>query len=136
MRSSKPSPMQFIFGIIALGLLLGGRKVGRTYNEMNVIVYFGFIPFTWVTMVDYLVDWHWFKIGFTICCLLIWWQTPNFSKMCDNVFKKCVRFLKKFNQYGSNYVSTSVWICVAVPLMVYLVLGWLTIMKYNGQPII
>jgi hypothetical protein len=38
-----------------------------------------------------------------------------------------VRFLNYFNRFGSNYVAIAVWICVAVPLLIYALLLFLVL---------
>ena len=130
---TKPSPMEFIFGIVALTLLQGGRMIGRSYNEMNVIVYYGIIPLSWTLMIDYVLSVHWCTLGFVCFVAGALVACGNFKDFCDRVFVKSVEFLLAFNRLGSNYTATSVWICLALPIAVYAILGYLTYLKFIGS---
>ena len=41
------------------------------------------------------------------------------------LFDKSVLFLNYFDKYGSNYVASSVWICVSLPIAIYAILIFL-----------
>ena len=43
-----------IFAIVAGAELLIAKITGRTYNEINIIVYHLIIPLSWTLMVDYI----------------------------------------------------------------------------------
>ncbi len=127
-HQSSDTGMLVIFLLVEAGLRKTASLLGRTYNEMNVIVYYGIIPLTWVLMLDYILSFHWFTFGFLCFVVGVLTTCGNFTTFCDRVFEKSVDFLLAFDRLGSNYTSTSVWICVAVPFLVYLVLGWLIFM--------
>jgi hypothetical protein len=95
---------------------------GRTYNEMNIIVYYFMIPYSWLLMLDAIWGFHYCAIVGGVFYLLLWLAIKNFKSFSDDVFELSVKFLNSFNKYGSNYVASSVWICVAVPLVIYGVL--------------
>ena len=112
-----------IFGAVAYSLYATGRKVGLTYNEMNIIVYYLIVPLTWTVMIDCLIGWP-----ITTALLMIAWAVTfmsvrkRFSAWCDWAFKKSVDFLLWFRHLGWNYCLASVIICVAVPLAIYIAL--------------
>lgn len=52
----------------------------------------------------------------------------HFSKWCDEVFDASVDFLNYFNRWGGNYELNSVIICVAIPIIIYLMLSLMFIL--------
>ncbi|MFM7903430.1 MAG: hypothetical protein ACKPAD_15785 [Bacteroidota bacterium] len=128
-QKTSTSNMQIIFLLVEAGLRKSGSLLGRTYNEMNVIVYYGIIPLSWVLMIDYILSIHWFTFGFSCFTLGVLAGCGRFSRLFDHIFDKSVKFLLSFNRVGSNYTATSVWVCVALPLAVYGILGYLTFLK-------
>ena len=108
-----------IFKTVAKILLLIGKKTGMTYNEVNIIVYYFAIPFSWLSLLDIIFDFHYLKIAFIIFTLGFMMGCRNFKNYSDWLFDQSVSFLNYFNKYGSNYVKSSVWICVSLPLVIY-----------------
>jgi hypothetical protein len=118
-----------IFNIVATFLSNIGRITGRSYNEINIIVYFFLIPFSWFVLLDLIFKLHYFKIVFAIYTLCFALYCRNFKKFSDWMFNKSVIFLNYFNKYGSNYVVTSVLVCVTLPILIYTMLI-LLVLKY------
>jgi hypothetical protein len=116
-----------IFKIIAESLSFIGRKTGLTYNEINIIVYYFVIPFSWLCLLDIIFHFHYLKIAFIIFTLGFIVGCGNFKLYSDWLFNKSVTLLNSFNKYGSNYVASSVWICVSLPIVIYAILIYLTI---------
>ncbi|MDE6552407.1 MAG: hypothetical protein K2K98_05535 [Muribaculaceae bacterium] len=120
--------VNWIFSKVAYGLLWTGKKTGLTYNEVNIIVYYLLIPLSWTIMLD-----CWLGIPVTTCALLCIWlglfiaTRHTFSLWCDRAFEDSVSFLNRFNRLGSNYVLSSVIICVAIPIAIYVLLILLVI---------
>lgn len=121
---------QDIFSIIANSLLWVGRKTGLTYNEVNILVYYLFIPLSWTIMFDCAI-----KNPYTTAALAFTWlgifiaTRHTFREWCDWAFQDSVDFLNWFNRWGGNYVLNSVIICVLVPLLVYGILIYLLITR-------
>jgi hypothetical protein len=111
-----------IFKIVANFLLFIGRKTGFTYYEINIIVYYFIIPFSWLYLLDIIYKFHYFKLSFLIFALGFFVGCRNFKTYSDWLFAKSVSFLNYFNKFGSNYVASSVWICVSLPLAIYAIL--------------
>ena len=118
---------KFIFRIVANSLLFIGNKMGLTYNEINIIVYYFGIPFSWLCLLDIIFNFNYFKIAFAIFTLGFSVGCRNFKTYSDWLFDKSVLFLNYFNKYGSNYVVSSVWICVSLPIAIYAILIFLII---------
>ena len=119
-----------IFRKVADALIYGASAVGITYNEINILVYYLLIPLTWTIMFDFCLG-----IPTTTYALLFIWigikigTWGRFSEWSDWAFMRSVDFLNYFNRWGGNYMLNSVIICVLVPILVYLGLILLLILK-------
>jgi len=113
---------KLIFNIVAKTLLFIGRKTGRTYNEINIIAYYFIIPFTWLILLDIIFEFHYLKYSFVIFCFGFFIGCNNFRTFSDWLFQKSVKFLMYFNKVGSNYIISSVLICVLIPIIIYTIL--------------
>jgi hypothetical protein len=114
--------LTLIFNIVARSLHNIALKTGLTYNQVNIIVYYFIIPFTWLCLLDIIFCTHYFKMSFAIFVFGFSVGCRNFRTYSDWLFNKSVVFLNYFNRFGSNYVASSVWICAAAPILVYSVL--------------
>ncbi len=114
--------IRLIFAIVAGLLLHISRLTGRTYKEINILVYYFFIPFSWLLLLDILFQLHYLKITFAVFSIGFYVGCVDFKQYSHNLFKKSVDFLNYFNRFGSNYIASSVWICVSAPILVYVVL--------------
>jgi hypothetical protein len=116
----QPIMVKSIFKLVAFSLIKIARKLGITYNEINIIVYYLLIPLSWTVMADFCI-----KLPLTTTALLCVWlgiligSWGCFSDWCDWLFAKSVDFLNYFNRWGGNYVLNSVLICVLVPILIY-----------------
>ena len=113
---------KYAFRAVANILLFIAKKTKLTYNEINIIVYYFIIPFSWLFLLDIIFDFHYLKCSFVVFCLGFIVGCRNFREYSDWLFEKSVSFLNFFNRFGSNYATTSVWICVSLPIVIYIVL--------------
>lgn len=117
-----------IFTVVANTLMRIGEIAGLTYYEVNILVYYLFIPLSWTIMFD-----CWIRKPYTSFALAFTWlgifiaTRHTFREWCDWAFKDSVDFLNWFNRWGGNYVLNSVIICVIVPLVIYAILIYLLI---------
>lgn len=116
--------IKLIFRVVANALYAISRITGLSYNEINILLYYFLIPFTWLLMLDIIFDIHYFKFSFVVFCIGFYIGCRDFKSYSDWLFHKSVVFLNYFNRYGSNYHSSSVWICVAVPILIYMILAY------------
>ena len=94
-----------------------------TYNEVNILVYYLLIPFSWAAIVDYKVGYPILSILLLLLWSCIFWMTRGrFEIFCDIAFKMSQVFLLKFRYIGWNYIVSSVIICVIVPIIIYIIL--------------
>ena len=118
-----------IFVKVAMALYNGAMKLGITYNEINILVYYLVIPLTWTIMVDLLIG-----MPLTTMALLCVWAGirigtwGRFTEWCDWAFMRSVDFLYYFNRWGGNYHLNSVVICVAIPILIYIALAVMLVM--------
>ena len=118
------------FRKVVAALLYWASVFGITYNEINIIVYYLLIPLTWTVMFDY-----WLGCPITTYALIFIWfgikigTWGRFREWSDWAFMRSVDFLNFFNRWGGNYVLNSVIICVVVPILVYIGLVFILIMK-------
>ena len=115
-----------IFRVVANVLFYIAKKTKLTYNEINIIVYYFFIPLSWLVLLDIIFRFHFLKIVFVIYCLGFRVGCRNFKTYSDWLFDRSVKFLIFFNKYGSNYIKSSVLICVLLPLVIYVILLFMT----------
>jgi len=116
-----------IFTIVASFLYKLSSLTGFTYNQINILVYYFIVPFSWCILLDIIYEFHLLKFGFILLSLGFWIGCRNFKSYSDWAFKKSVQFLNYFNRFGSNYYKSSVWVCVSLPILVYIVLAYFTI---------
>ena len=108
-----------VFGIVAGLLHLVGKTLHLTYNEVNVLLYYLFIPLTWFVMIDHIIR----MPIFSTLWLLLWsyifiTKRRFFRQWCDVVFDLSVEFLLNFQRIGWDYYKASVIVCVICPVMI------------------
>ena len=110
---------EHIFYNVANELNAFARLIKITYNEINIFVFYFLIPFTWLALIDIIFEFHYLKIAFGISCIWFFMVIRNFRSFSDGLFRKSVMFLNYFNRFGSNYIVSSVWICIFIPALIY-----------------
>lgn len=108
-----------VFNVVAQALRILSRLTGFTYNEINVLLYYFIIPFTWMILLDNILHVQYFKLAGFIFCIGFYAGCRDFRKYSDWLFFKSVIFLNFFNRFGINYIRSSVWICVSLLILIY-----------------
>lgn len=93
-----------------------------SYHEINIIVYFFVVPFSWLVLLDALFQFHYLKLSFAFFCIGFFTGCSDFKPFSTSLYRKSVQFLMYFNRFGSSYVASSVWICLVVPMCIYALL--------------
>ena len=119
-----------VFDTVAKALRTLARLTGFTYNEINVLLYYFIIPFTWMILLDSILCVHFLKIAAIIFSIGFFIGCKDFKEYADWLFFKSVIFLNFFNRFGSNYIKSSVWICVSLPILIYTILFFLAFKSY------
>lgn len=79
------------------------------------------IPLSWAILLDIAIAKHWFKI-ISVAILALLFCTLDFVSSSELMFDRSADFLLSFRAVGSDYVSSSVIICLLVPIAVYVLL--------------
>ena len=118
-----------IFNSTAILLLKAAQRLHLPYNEVNVIFYYGIIPLTWCILADIILGYIILTPLFVLLCTGIYLiKRKKFSAWCDKIFVLSQKFLLFFGEYKAS----SVIICVLVPIMIYVVLIVMLIMKFTS----
>jgi hypothetical protein len=117
------------FNLVARWLHQLAKLTNLTYNQINIIVYFVIIPLSWFLLLDLYFSGYFFTMGFLIFLTGFKVGCKNFREYSDELFMKSVHFLNYFNRFGSNYYKSSVWICVLLPMLIYILLIMLVLLK-------
>ena len=112
--------MRAFFFQVAYFLLGLAEWVGLTYHEVNVVVFYGLVPF----VAGALVDLRRRKFRFApawaaVCAVVALAHRHDFSAWSDAVFARSVAFLKAFSVLGWSYETASVVVCVVAPLCAF-----------------
>lgn len=105
------------------------KKTHRTYNEINIIVYYFIIPLTWTLMIDYVFSLPLIlSIAYSLFCIIVVVRCKSFKKFSDWLFVKSADFI----EYFGDYFLFSVVICVLIPLLIYIGLIFMSFQHFKG----
>lgn len=107
------------FVATAVALLYTGKALHLTYNVINIVVWYGLLPLSWMALLDYklhcvLLSPLWLLLCIGVCVI----QRKKFNKFCDALFRLSQEFILLFG----NYYLWSVIICLLVPVLITIVL--------------
>lgn len=119
---SNETVIERIFQWEVIQLLKLARMFKLSYHEINIIVYFFVVPFSWLVLLDALFQFHFLKLSFAFFCIGFFTGCSDFKPFSTSLYRKSVQFLMYFNRFGSSYVASSVWICLVVPICIYVLL--------------
>ncbi len=118
--------MHQIFMIIMVILIGMAYLFGTTYNVINIFVYYILVPSTWIYLISRKTN-KWINI-ISISLLLAFILHPDIRANCNYFFQRSVDFLNwSAALVGSNYIDMSVYICVLIVGLVYIILIPLTL---------
>ena len=108
--------MNKLFELTYNFLVILSELTGFTYKEVNIIIWFYLIPFFWFFLIDKANNSHRFKITGLILIATSLLLISDFPQFSNHLFHKSATFLRSFNQIGSNYIVSSVVICLFIPI--------------------
>jgi hypothetical protein len=111
-----------LFDLTYQSLKFFERISGITYNEINIIIWFFGIPLVWLCLLDKIFKTHRFKCFGGCLALILLLVISDFEAFSNKLFKLAENFLRSFNAIGSDYVTSSVLICIIFPLAFTLIL--------------
>lgn len=104
-----------IFMIVMGGLYAMGFLAGVSYKAINIYCYFILFPLSFALFLK--TRWKYLFLPVSLLFFVI----PGFEGISVNFFNHCVVFLNKTAEtFSSNYIAMSVYLCVLVPLIIYL----------------
>ena len=113
-----------IFMIVMGGLIALAWILGVSYKAINIYCYFVFFPLSFALLLK-----GWKKFIF-IPVSFLFFLLPDFEGLSVKFFDLCVDFLNQSAEvFDSNYIAMSVYLCVLVPLVLYVPLLWLKLGK-------
>ena len=71
--------MDLIFQIVVVLLNLIGDLTGLTYNEINIVVYYIVIPFSWTILLDKIFKIHYLKLSYGLIVIVSLIVIKDFS---------------------------------------------------------
>lgn len=114
--------MSEVFEWFYLGLKWLANMTGFSYNEVNIIVYYGILPFAFLLPLDKLYKTHAFKSVYLLILIITILVVEHFEAFSNSLFTVSKTFLESFKSIGITYVQASVIICVVLPLLVMIFL--------------
>ena len=112
--------MEELFVLTRDLLLDMASATGLTYKEVNIVVWYFVIPFTWAVLFDLIAGGHRCKIIAGLLCLVCGIALA-LTGTTEWLFDRSCEFLLASN-VGGNYVNASVIICLFVPVAMYAIM--------------
>ena len=125
--------MKKLFQITYEILMFFSQLTGFSYKEINIIVWFIIIPLSWAYLIDKIYKFNYLKIITAIVISLTLLFIDDFTVFSNWLFDISADFLRSFNVVGSNYVASSVIVCVLIPIVIYFVLIKKAFFKKNKK---
>ncbi len=102
--------------MIVMGILqVAAMLLGVSYKAINIYAYFVFFPLSFALFLK--TNWKYIFLPASFLFFLI----PNFEVLSVAFFDDCVVFLNESAEvFNSNYIAMSVYLCVLVPIFLYL----------------
>lgn len=107
--------INWIFRKTVEGFVKLSQTFGITYEEMNIVVYYILIPYSWAVLLDLLIEWPIFMFLAIFIDYYVF-VYKDFRKSCFSLWQASVDFLLQFK----NYKVASVIFCIFVPIIVYI----------------
>lgn len=124
-----------IFMIVMGGLVGLAYLFGTTYNVINIFVYYIVVPSSWIYLISRKTS-VWLN-AISVLLLFSFLRLPNIRLNSNYFFQKSVDFLNwTAVLFHSNYIDMSVYICVVVIGIVYLVLIPLTLPRKIAKTVL
>ena len=114
--------MKTLFNYVKNILQFIASLSGLSYAAVNIIVYYYFIPFIYIIIIDKIFGVHYLKIAYIITVSLSLIVIKDFEKFSMRLFIQSQDFLKSFSFIGLDYVLASIIICVLIPFAIMIAL--------------
>lgn len=114
--------MSYTFYVVYSILQWASNITGLSYEAINVIVYYIFMPFIFCLLADKALRKPIITPLFSVVIILVLSFTKNWNYLFHDIFYISVDFLMLFSYLGINYDFASVLICVIAPILVFVIL--------------
>lgn len=109
-----------IFAIVMGGLYAIAALFGTTYKAVNIYFYFVLFPASFALSLKWKYKW------IIPILTLLFFLVPGYREFSDWFFDQAVDFLNASAAvFHSNYINMSVYLCVVLPLLLYLLAFYL-----------
>ena len=120
-----------IFMIVMGSLYALSWLLGVSYKAVNIYCYFVLFPLSFSLFLK-----GWKKFLF-LPASLFFFLIPDFEKFSTELFDLCVIFLNRSAAlFHTNYIAMSVYLCVLLPLLLYLLLIHIRFGKRKSQQVL
>ena len=120
-----------VFMLVMGSLYALSWLLGVSYKAVNIYCYFILFPLSFSL---FLKDW---KKYLFLPISLLFFLIPGLESISSSLFDQCVIFLNKSAELiGSNYVAMSVYLCVLLPLLLYLLSIHIRFGKRKSQKVL
>ena len=111
-----------VFKIIYMILYKTSIRLKISYKEINIILYYIIIPFTWFIMLSFILNSYLPTIIPATGYLILFLGIKDWSQFCNWLFDKSVLILQFPFNTKKWYVINSVILCVIIPIIIYSIL--------------
>ena len=125
--------MSPIFRVVYEFLQWAARMTGLTYEEVNVVVYYIFVPAVFFALIDRIIKRPVCLLVFSGVVLLAFIRIDDFALFSEQLFNSSVRFLLGFSKFGIGYDMASVILCVVMPLVLFIFLAILAFPHWSAR---
>ncbi len=114
--------MDWLFESVYLLLDWLADGTGLTYQEVNIVAYFLLLPAVYLHLIDRIFGRNFLAPTFILIAGISIALMRDFTQFAGWMFDRSVDFLESFDAIGWNYSTASVFICVFVPLAIFIAL--------------
>jgi len=124
--------MKSFFNLVVIILKFFSSIFKTSYIKMNIIIFYIIIPLSWIVLLDAIFKFHFFKIVFIFGYIILFLLIKNWNEFCAWIFKKSVILLnypykiteEEYKRFfmGPYYIKNSIFICIVVPIIIYILL--------------
>lgn len=115
-----------LFMLVMGTLYVMASILGVSYKAMNIYVYFVLYPISFSLFLKHKVKY------LIVLSSLIFFTVPHFENFSSRLFDECVIFLNfTAEKYNSDYIKMSIYLCVYVPIALYMPFLYFKISRKN-----
>ena len=114
--------MSLTFHIVYTCLEWMSQITGISYEIINVIIWYCFLPLIYFLLLDRILKTRFLTLSFVLFVGIFIATRQSPALFAEDLFDWSVEFLLGFSILGLNYDRASVFVCVFLPLLVFIIL--------------